>query len=295
VEGSRSRRAPLWLAAVALAAAPGVAFAGITGVCPDGSIFVVKREVDIPCSEAKRVEPNDVPPLNPEMLPRPYAWEVFQRRQDPNNPYNMIDSEGRLRPAEVEPQAHGAAPPTAPPTAAGGASPPPLPSVSAGPPSPLPSETASAGAPSPTLALSDDEVRDLDLIVTLSQERTPAGFERGPQGAPTMVVSLAHSRAFEARVHDLAATASPGPVVLFRAEAVAPARFFANFTFAQGYSAFHADAGSADEFGLLRGALGPLAAGDSVLGYVVLPPELEVSEPMDVYWNDRRISVRLRP
>ena len=26
------------------------------------------------------------------MLPRPYGWEVFDRQNDPNNPYNMVDS-----------------------------------------------------------------------------------------------------------------------------------------------------------------------------------------------------------
>ena len=66
--------------------------ATISGVCPDGSIFIVQRISAIPCADAKQVDPSDVPPLNPELLPRPYGWEQFRGRQDPNNPYNVVDS-----------------------------------------------------------------------------------------------------------------------------------------------------------------------------------------------------------
>ena len=64
----------------------------ISGVCPDGSIFIVQRLSAVPCPDAKQVDPNDIPPLNPELLPRPYGWEMFQDRQNPNNPYNVVDS-----------------------------------------------------------------------------------------------------------------------------------------------------------------------------------------------------------
>ena len=67
--------------------------AAITGVCPDGSIFIVQSSDAIPCSQAKRVEPSDVPPIQPELLPRPYGWERFQREADPNNPYNLIEGQ----------------------------------------------------------------------------------------------------------------------------------------------------------------------------------------------------------
>ena len=77
------------LAGVVYGAMPAVA---LTGICPDGSIFIVRDASGVPCRDAKLVDSNDVPPLNPEMLPRPYGWEVFDRRNDPNNPYNMVDA-----------------------------------------------------------------------------------------------------------------------------------------------------------------------------------------------------------
>jgi len=46
--------------------------------------------------------------------------------------------------------------------------------------------------------------------------------------------------------------------------------------------------------GLIDGSLGPLAAGGAVLGYVVLPADVDVAQPMDVYWNDRRLVATLR-
>ena len=45
----------------------------------------------------------------------------------------------------------------------------------------------------------------------------------------------------------------------------------------------------------MEGRLGSLAAGDRVLGYVVLPPEVDPAQPLDVYWNDRRLVTTLRP
>ena len=85
-----------------------------------------------------------------------------------------------------------------------------------------------------------------------------------------------------------------GPVVLFSAEAAAPGAFWANFTFAQGHTAFHANRDDPRQMGLIDGSLGPLAAGDAVLGYVVLPSGVDVEQPMDVYWNDRRLVATLR-
>ena len=78
----------------------------ISGVCPDGSMFIVKNLADIPCADAKRVAPDDMPPIKPEYLPRPYGWQRFQREQDPNNPYNLVE--------EFEPENGDQPPPQAP-------------------------------------------------------------------------------------------------------------------------------------------------------------------------------------
>jgi hypothetical protein len=267
--------------------------ATISGVCPDGSIFIVQSEADIPCSAAKRVAPDEMPPIKPEFLPRPYAWEVYQEQQDPNNPYNLVDKAREVRAGRVEPDDASPLPTADQPQSA----PPPV--VSSAPP-PAPPPPVSAAPPAPAqLTLSPAEKRDLALIVELTQERAPASFERPSSGgdAPTLVVRLAHSRAFEARLHRFwAERGEPlaGPVVLFSVEAAAPGAFWANLTFTQGHIAFHANPDDPRQLGLIDGGLGPLAAGDAVLGYVVLPVDVDVTQPMDVYWNDRRLVTTLR-
>jgi hypothetical protein len=278
----------LALGVTALLAGP--AGATISGVCPDGSIFIVQREADIPCSASKQVAPDEMPPIKPEFLPRPYAWEVFQQQQDPNNPYNLVDKAREVRAGELEPEdvsgPPGAEQPQGAPPPALSSTPPPVPPVSAPPPAPA------------QLVLSPEEKRDLALIVELTQERVPAAFDRASSGgAPTLVVRLAHSRAFEARLHGFwAERGEPpvGPVVLFSVEAIAPGAFWANFTFAQGHTAFHATPDDPQQMGLIDGSLGVLAAGDAVLGYVVLPADVDLAQPMDVYWNDRRLVATLR-
>jgi hypothetical protein len=286
---ARALRLGLALGVTALLAGP--AGATISGVCPDGSIFIVQREADIPCSAAKQVAPDEMPPIKPEFLPRPYVWEVYQQQQDPNNPYNLVDKAREVRAGRIEPDdasglPGGEQPQSAPPPAVSSA-PPQAPPVSAAPPAPA------------QLGLSPQEKRDLALIVELSQERMPASFERASSGdASTLVVRLAHSRAFEARLHGLWAgrgEPSTGPVVLFSVEAAAPGDFWGNFTFTQGHTAFHANRDDPRQMGLIDGSFGPLAAGDSLLGYMVLPADVDVAQPMDVYWNDRRLVATLRP
>jgi hypothetical protein len=84
------------LLALGAALAAGDASA-ITGVCPDGSVFIVQRSADIPCSKARRVESSQVPPMRPENLPRPFLWEVHREKQNENNPYNLVERAERVR------------------------------------------------------------------------------------------------------------------------------------------------------------------------------------------------------
>jgi hypothetical protein len=264
--------------------------AAITGVCPDGSIFIVQRASAIPCPQAREVDPNDVPPLNPEFLPRPYGWERFNRRSDPNNPYNLVGA---------EPPSVGAAPVTAPQTGASGSSAEPT-----GPdPRALGRATPMAVAPqAPSgveLALADQELRDLETIVDLMQEHAPATLVRmDAEGQRSAVLRLARSEAFEAHVHGVLArrgTPSEGAVVLFRALADREDAFHGNLTFVQGHVAYHPDASDPAQFGVIDGSLGALAPQQSVLGYAVLPAHVDVAAPMDVYWDDRRMRTTLRP
>ena len=117
--------------------------ATITGVCPDGSMFIVKKEADIPCPRAKQVDPHDMPPIRPHYLPRPYAWEQHQQQQDPNNPYNLIedrDGLGTLQEddSDAPQRLGGSEPPRPAPQQAGPPAPqqraPALPPVAAAPP-----------------------------------------------------------------------------------------------------------------------------------------------------------------
>ncbi|MGI9590499.1 MAG: hypothetical protein ACR2P8_03955 [Myxococcota bacterium] len=265
----------------------GPAQASITGVCPDGSMFIVKKEADIPCKRARKVEPQDMPPIRPHYLPRPYAWERHQQRQNPNNPYNLLEHEDELRALEEDQ--------TDTPQRLRESGPPPTPQ--AGPPSqpvaPGPPPVAAGPPAAEPLLLSADDTRDLGLIIELTQTRIPARIARGEP--PTLTLDLAYSRAFDARLHDWFAGEALGAAVLFRATAVAPEAFHANLTFVQGHGAFTPDRRDRRSFAILDGALGSQPAGGVVLGYAVLPEGMDPREPIDVYWNDRRISVVLAP
>jgi len=252
----------------------------ISGVCPDGSMFIIRNRADIPCAAAKLVAPDDMPPIKPEYLPRPYGWQRFHREQDPNNPYNLVEG--------LETQ-NAYQPPPAPISHQAAHSEQPVPSVS-GPPQPR--------ARDGSIQVSDQEIADLIQIVQLTQQRAPAKLEIENNGSPSLRLQLAHSRGFETQAkRSWASRGMPatGPVLLFTAEAMAPVVFHPNFTFAQGHTAFHADSEDPKQFGMLVGRPGALEAGTTVLGYVVLPPSVDLAQPVDIYWNDHRLAVTLRP
>jgi hypothetical protein len=260
----------------------------ITGVCPDGSIFIVPRDELIPCKNAKKIDPDEVPPMRPEYLPRPYTWQVYQEGNNPNNAYNLVEQARRVRRMREG-----------------------LPPVAAGPKG----ERDDAAGASPTqsrplaradrapdgpfeLGLSDGELRDLYFIVELNQTEAPAAFvKENAAGSELMVVSLAHSAAFEERLAQaFQSRGRPmGPAVLFTAVARAPEDFYANFTFSQGPLAFQPKVDDPLQFGVIQGRIGPMNRNTAVLGYVVLPDIVDLSAPVDIYWNDRRIEAVLQP
>ena len=208
------------------------------------------------------------------------GWEVFERQNDPNNPYNMVDAAPHPEAAKVG-MRHEPAPAEEPPrqeerqevT---------LPPVALAP-------------PSLEVGLSGPELEALGRIVDLMQERAPATLVRdGAEGLAE--VRLARSASFEARLHEaLERFGAParGPVLLLRAIAGVPDRFYGNLTFVQGHLAFHPDTGNPAQFGVLEGELGELAAGGQVLAYAVLPEHVDLAEPLDIYWDDRRIRATL--
>lgn len=263
--------------ALTLATAPEAS--AITGVCPDGSVFVVRRAADIPCSAAKRVESSQVPPLRPENLPRPYLWELHREKQSENNPYNLLERAERMR------SGGGMVPSLAPSVAE------PAPNVAAAPP-------VAAPAPPPRsekadLGLTDGELRDLFYLVELSQQSKPATFVEEAGGEEAIRVSFAHSEAFEARMRE--AGVADGTVVLWSVQPRTSQRFQPNFTFVQGETAYQPQPGRARQLDVLVGKIGgELQPEEVVLGYAVLPPSIDLARPVDLYWDDRRIAVTFR-
>lgn len=270
--------------------------ASITGICPDGSLFVVQHESQVPCRAAKQVDPSEVPPIRPHYLPNPYTWQVYNELQDPNNPYNLIDSARDIRAMQ---RGGASAGPATEDLSNGGARWPSggwdegdTPAVSAAPP-----QLAAREPVGPLdLGLADQELRDLYQIVELSQESTPAAFERRTaDGRGVMRLALARSGAFQARLADAWSTRGgigASQVLLFTAVSKQPETFHPNLTFVQDHLTFQPDAENPRQLGILQGRLGALEADEVVLGYVILPETLRVDQPLDVFWDDRRIAVQ---
>lgn len=251
------------------------AHASLTGICPDGSIYIVQEAQQIPCADAKPVTSNEVPPIRPHYLPTPYTWKVWNERNDPNNPYNAIDAARQVRGLEAPPPAPGVAS---------------LPAPNGPPPAPAP-----AAGPVP-LGLSSEDLGDLFQIVELSQERVPARLLReSASGQGVFEVSFARSAAFEEVLKQAWAQRGglpTGGVLLFSARSVAPESFYATFTFLQEHLSYQPDATDSRQLGVLQGHLGALGAGEVVLGYVSLPPNFDPARGLDIYWDDRHTAAR---
>jgi hypothetical protein len=260
------------------------ASASITGVCPDGSFFVVQDASEIPCKGGKRVEPSDLPPIHPEYLPRPYMWSIYKQNADPNNPYNLVDSAKQVRQLQSGGTPQGEAAGSGPPPAlvhqhaASGKS-----------------AATSHGVSSTDLGLTDGEVRDLFKIVALSQQNAPAEFVKQTDGRDALRVSFAHAASFEARLHESwSAAGAPGanPVLLFSVVSKRSETFQPSFTVTQGALAAQIEATDPHQLGILQGHLGKLERDGVVLGYIVLPAQMDLSRPVDVYWDDRHLSAQ---
>jgi hypothetical protein len=190
-----------------------------------------------------------------------------------------------------------AAPPQAAPAAENGRVATPAPES----PAQAPVRVASAARPEVGLGLTlaPEEITQLAAIVEAWQAHAPATLVRPGASAPQgMLLRIARSAALETRVAESLArrgAGAHGPVLAFQALALEPGDFFGNLTFVQGHVAFHPDPADPAHFGLLSGGQGPLAGGQSVLGYVVLPAHIDLAQPLDVYWDDRRITATLQP
>ncbi|MFQ5513141.1 MAG: hypothetical protein ACE5FG_01795 [Myxococcota bacterium] len=265
----RALRAPLLAALLLL---PGGARAeSVAGLCPDGSAFVVQSRADIPCARAKLVEPSELPPLRPELLPHPWAWAVDREARNPRNPYNLIDAAQQiraLRAGEVTPAK-----------------------------SPPPPQAQSAPEPTPRVQLEPDEVRELARLLELRQRLAPAALRvQDVRGRDELTISLAYSPSFEARVlEDLRRAPEQSHVLLFGVESARAAEFHANFLIVQGALTYRPDPEHADELGFVAGGPGPIAAGEQRLGYLVIPARFDPAAELEIWWNDRSLVARLAP
>ena len=87
-----------------LAAQPAHADSTLSGVCPDGSFFVVQSRSSVPCANPHFADAEDLPPMRPHLLPRPYTWYVDQEARNPNNPYNLVEAAEKIRAARLGPK-----------------------------------------------------------------------------------------------------------------------------------------------------------------------------------------------
>ncbi len=109
---------------------------------------------------------------------------------------------------------------------------------------------------------------------------------------------MAYSQSFQERVDAAwggALGSVRGRVLLFTVVAKASESFFGNLTFTQGHFAYQPDRNDPRQLGVLHGRLGVLARGETLLGYVVVPADVDLTAPADVYWNDRRTTATLAP
>jgi hypothetical protein len=246
-------------------------------VCPDGSFFVVAHMDDVPCARAKLVDPADLPPIRPQLLPRPYTWYVDQQTRDPNNPYNLLEAAEKIREAR-DPQGFSSQPPTLQP------------------PIPAPVEPGRADVAVPQF--SEAELRDLVRLIEMRQRIARAELlVEDLRGGHRLRILLAHSGAFEAGVLDWAGL-DPKVQRVIAFAVVAPGQeteFQPNFFVVQGSRTFRPNPRDARELGLLVGAPGTMPGGSVALGYLVVPATFDPTESMELWWNDRSVASVLNP
>jgi hypothetical protein len=250
----------------------------IAGVCPDGSAFVVHQKQDIPCKRAKLVEPGSIPPLRPELLPRPYPWMVDQEARNPNNPYNMIDAAEAIRAARSGEAPEGKAEP---------------PEQAQSAPAPIPQAPTRASVP----GLPREELEALVQLIELRQEVAPAVLRaEDALGRGRLEIQFAYSRALELQILQwLGRTPEEARVAIFSIRAIEEGDFDGNLFFLQDSRGFRPDVALPEELGFFVGGLGHQEPGRILLGYVVLPASFAPERPMELFWNDRHIESTLAP
>jgi hypothetical protein len=283
----RAVRTILPLTALLLVAWPAAADSTLSGVCPDGSFFVVQSRSSVPCTNPRFVDAADMPPLRPHLLPRPYTWYVDQETRNPNNPYNLVEAAEKIRAARLGPK---------PGTEAAQSAPEPPPAHNATAPKLTTNYAPPAPAPA-VLALADDELRDLVRLIGLRQADSPAQFEIGDaRGDARLRIQLAYSESFESfALATLDRDPAAHRVIVFATLAETDTDFQPNFFAVQGGRTFRPDPLNTTELGFLLGEAGKLPAGELAVGYLIVPASFDPHAPMELFWNDRSVEVVLAP
>jgi hypothetical protein len=270
-------------AVTALAGRTATADDSLSGVCPDGSFFIVQSRSAIPCKNPHLADPSELPPVRPYLLPKPYAWYVDQEARNPNSPYNLVETGRKIREARAGVGQSAQAAPTqnaAPQEAR-------APQTASAPVA----RNAPAPAAAPLVSLADDELRDLVRLIGLRQEAAPASFDmEDAHGRKTLKIQLAYSGAFESyTLATLQRNPGANHVLVWSAQALRDTEFHPNFFVVQGGRTFRPDPASAAEVAYLLGTPGSLPSGEMAVGYLVVPANFDPSQPLEVFWNDRSV------
>lgn len=259
----------------------------LSGVCPDGSFFVVQSRESVPCDNPHFAPPDQLPPVRPYLLPRPYTWYVDQEARNANNPYNLVETARQIREAR-----QGIHQPAGSSSAAA------QPGQSAATATRNPPTQMQAPAPSaaPLVALADDELRDLVRLIALRQQDTPAQIELKAQGQTQLKIALAYSGSFEAyALKALGRDASTSRVLVWSAQALRAAPFRPNFFVVQSGRTFRPDPQNPAELAYLLGGPGEIPAGEMAVGYLVVPASFDPAHELELFWNDRSVAAVLAP
>lgn len=281
------RRVAVTLGAAAALAAGARADTTLSGVCPDGSFFIVQSRSAIPCANPHLADPSDLPPVRPYLLPRPYTWYVDQEARSPNNPYNLLETAQKIRDARA-----GVTSQT--PSAASAPAPSSHPGASATRQAPPKTESF---APESAVSLADDELRDLVRLIALRQSAAPAAFQIDDvHGAHSLQIEIAYSASFESyALARLGRDPSASRVLVWSAQSVKTADFRPNFFVVQSGRTFRPDPQNPAELAFLLGSPGSLPSGEMAVGYLVVPATFDPAKPLEVFWNDRSVEAVLAP
>jgi hypothetical protein len=291
----KTRLLPTALPCLLLLAAPiARADSTLSGVCPDGSFFVVQSRSAVPCAQPHFVDAADLPPLRPHLLPRPYAWYVDQETRNPNNPYNLVEAAEKIRAARLGPKPGSEEAREAQQAARPAPTPAPAPNVASRSLAPT---TAPQSSVAPAIQLSDEELRDLVRLIGLRQSDSPAQLSiSNARGDAKLRIQLAWSAAFESHaLATLGRNPAANHVIVFAALAEEDTDFQPNFFVVQSGRTFRPDPTSATELGFLLGHAGKLPSGELAVGYVVVPASFDPHATMELFWNDRSVETVLAP